>query len=162
MRRVFDIGRVADVPPMARRNYVHELRHLLAFGMFAGVVESNTSSIVAAKTFGGSDLLVTIVWTAPFIANILSIVWAAAARGRPKLQVYSVLSGCAAVALASVAFAPHDPVWGGWIFAAQILATRFFLAGVVAVRTSIWNANYGGPIGPSWWRGCNRCASSSG
>lgn len=142
MKRVFDFLRTDDVPRLARRNYVIELRHLCMWGLFSGVVEGNTSAIIASKTFGGSQLLVTTVWAIPMLANMLSIVWGALARGRPRLRSYMLLAACAIVSMGSIAVTPSEPLWGGWLFAGQLLATRLFLAGVITVRTSIWNANY--------------------
>lgn len=142
MRRISNIIRTDDVPLMSRRNYVIELRHLMAWGMFSGIVEGNISTIVVAKTFGGSDFLATTVWSIPFLANMLMVFRAGRSDTRPKLGRLITLGLCAVVAMASIVVTPSEYAWGGWLFAAQLLATRFFLAGVVAVRTSIWNANY--------------------
>lgn len=132
-----------DVPRMSRPNYAAELRHMLFWGIFAGLVEGNTSSIVASKTFHGSEFLTTVVWSTPMLANTLSLVWSGLIRGRPRRRLFVLLSGGSALAFMSVAFTPSDwQPWGAWIFAGQVAVARILLAGQVNVRTSIWSANY--------------------
>lgn len=127
---------------MSRASYFVELRHAWAWGVFAGLIEGNTASIVVSKTFAGSKLLVTVVWATPMLANVLSIVWAAWARGRAKLSVVRMLLGLSALCAFSVLLTPADARWGGWLFAAQLAGARVFLAGVVTLRASIWKLNF--------------------
>ncbi|MCG3125848.1 MAG: hypothetical protein CHACPFDD_00675 [Phycisphaerae bacterium] len=142
MNRLLDFLRVDDIPRMSRRNYLYERRHVLIWGMFAGMVEGNTASIVAAKTFDGSPLLVTAVWTTPMVANMLTIIWGVLARGRSKVRLMTTLGLAAAFFVASITFTPNSPAACGWLFAAQLLMARIFLAGVVTLRSSLWQANY--------------------
>ncbi|MCH7870273.1 MAG: MFS transporter [Planctomycetes bacterium] len=142
MRRILNITRSDDVPLMSRPNFIIERRHLMAWGMFSGIVEGNISTIVVLKTFHASEFLATTVWSIPFVANMLMVLWAGQPRSQPKLKRLITLGLCAVVSMASIFVTPSEYAWGGWLFAAQLLATRLFLAGVVAVRTTIWNANY--------------------
>lgn len=142
MNRLLDFLRIDDIPRMSRRNYLYERRHVLIWGLFAGMVEGNTASIVAAKTFHGSPLLVTTVWTTPMVANMLTIIWGVLARGRSKVRLMTHLGLAATFFVASIAFTPSSPAWSGWLFAAQLLMARVFLAGVVTLRSSLWQANY--------------------
>ncbi len=141
-RDVFDLLRTRDIPRMSRPAYLTELRHAWAWGVFAGLIEGNTASIVVAKTFAGSQLLVTVVWATPMLANVLSIVWAAWARGRAKLGAVCTLLGLSSLCAGSVLLTPTDSAWGGWLFAAQLAGARLFLAGVVTLRASIWKSNF--------------------
>lgn len=143
MPRVLDFLRTDDIPRMTRPNYAAELNHMLLWGALAGTIEGNTSSIVVAKTFGASPLLVTVVWATPMLANMLSLVWGAVIRGRRRKPLFLALNAAAIGVLASIALTPSDwRPWGGWIFAGQIALARIFLAGLVTVRTSIWSQNY--------------------
>lgn len=132
-----------DVPRMARPNYTAEMQHMLVWGVFAGVVEGNTSSIVAAKTFHASEFLTTLVWATPMLANTLSLVWGALIRGRPRRRLFVLLSAGSALGFMSVALTPSDwSPWGGWVFALQVAIARILLAGQISVRSSLWSANY--------------------
>lgn len=113
------------------------------WGVFAGLVEGNTSSIVVAKTFQASELLTTVVWTTPMLANMLSLWSAAAIRGRRRTPLFLWLAAGAILGFASVGLTPAEwSPWGGWLFAGQVAFARVMLAALLTVRTSIWNANY--------------------
>jgi MFS family permease len=136
-----DLLGVRRLPFLARRNYVVELQHLLAWGLFAGLIEGTVSAVVVSKTFGGSALLITVVQATPMVANLVSLLWGALIVGRRKLPVLTALGAASIVSAMSVALAP-DTGWGGWIFAAQIALARVFLSGVVTTRASLWKTNY--------------------
>ena len=70
-----DLFRARSLPFLSRRNYLIEVEHLLLWGMFAGMVEGGVCAVVASKTFGAGDLLITIVAATPMFANLVSIVW---------------------------------------------------------------------------------------
>ncbi|MFO0839467.1 MAG: hypothetical protein U1D55_13205 [Phycisphaerae bacterium] len=143
MLRLLDFLRIDDLPPRCRPNYLVELRHMALWGIFAGLVDGNTSSIVVAKTFGGSSLLVTIVWTSPLLAHLLSLIWSVLSRGRPRVAMYRWLALGAVASVLSVALTPsHAGPWAAWLFALQITSARIFVSGIVNVRSSIWQANY--------------------
>ncbi len=129
------------MPLMARRNYILEIRHLVFWGMFVGMFEGTISSIVVAKTFGGSDWLITFVMATPMLANLLGGVWGSVLTGRRKVRLLMGLGLAAAVVIATVALAPMTR-FGGYVFACQILLARGFLAGCITARSAIWKHNY--------------------
>ena len=143
MRRAFEFLRSADLPYLSRVNYRLERSHMLLWGVFAGLVEGDTASIVVGKTFGGSPLLVTVTAATPMLANMLSLLWGVLIRGRPRKLCFAMLALCGAACLCSIALTPSDwHPWGGWVFVAQLALARVFLAGLISVRTSMWRANY--------------------
>jgi hypothetical protein len=143
MRHALDYCSLRDIPRMSRPNFAAELRHTFLWGLFTGLVEGNTSSIVVAKTFHGSPLLITIVWATPMLANVLSLLWGVLIWGRPRKPVFISTAIVAAVSFGSVALVSSDWFpWGGWVFALQVALARIFLAGLINVRTSIWKTNY--------------------
>jgi hypothetical protein len=142
MTRLTNLFRIADIPPIPRRSYSIELRHLCSWGVFSGLIEGSTASIVMSKTFGGNETLIALVWSAPVVANLLSVFWGALARGRRKLRLFSVIGAAAVVTVASIGITPSDPDWGAWLFAGQILLTRIFMTGLITIRSEIWKANY--------------------
>ncbi len=143
MHRALEFIRSDDVPLLARTNYRLERLHMAAWGVFAGLVEGNTSSIVVAKTFNGSPFLVAFVVATPMLANLLSLLWGVFVRGRSRRSVFLLAAGLAIACIASVGLTPQgDGPWAGWLFAGQLALARIFLAGLITVRTSIWGANY--------------------
>lgn len=138
---LLDLFGVARVPMMARRNYLIEVRHLLLWGVFAGMFEGSVSSIVVAKTFNGGPWLITLVMASPMFANLLGLVWGTVATGRRKLPLFMMLSGGTVLMIGSVALAPLRPI-GGWIFAGQIILARVLLSGCMTVRSGLWKHNY--------------------
>lgn len=122
-------------------NFTIEYRHIFFWGMFVGMFEGTISSIVAIKTFHANDWLVTFVVTTPMIANLMGGVWGSILTGRGKLRLFTLFAIASACVVASVAFTPMTQ-FGGYIFAAQMLLARGFLAGCVAARAAIWKHNY--------------------
>lgn len=131
------------IPRMSRPTFLAERNHMFLFGIFAGIIEGNTSAIVVSKTFEGSYALITAVWVTPMIANVLTLLWGALLRGRPRQRVFQWSILGAVASFVSIGLTPADwRPWGGWIFFLQIAAARIFLVGVVTVRTSMWGRNY--------------------
>ena len=136
-----DLFRTQSVPHMARRNYLIEVRHLLLWGVFAGMFEGSVSSIVVAKTFNAGPWLITIVMATPMFSNLMGLVWGSVATSRRKLPLFMTLAASATVMIGSVAFAPLNE-YGGYIFAGQILLARVMLSGCMTVRSGLWKHNY--------------------
>ena len=129
------------VPYMARRNYLIEVRHMLLWGMFAGMFEGSVSSIVVAKTFNAGPWLITIVMATPMFANLLGLVWGQVATGRRKRPLFMALAGATTLVIGSVALAPANEI-GGWVFAGQVALARVLLSGCMTVRSGLWKCNY--------------------
>ncbi|MDX2199316.1 MAG: MFS transporter [Phycisphaerae bacterium] len=142
MRALFDFLRTADLPYLSRLSYRQELRHLLLWGAVVGAVEGEIASVIAAKTFHGSNFLVTVTWGVPVVVNLFNVLWGVFLRGRGRAPMYRAIAISACLTLASIFFTPSEPAWGGWLFAAQIALANFFLSGLVTLRTTIWRANY--------------------
>lgn len=139
----FSLFRTKDLPETARPHYALEWRHLVGWGILAGVVEGNTSNIVAIKTFGASKLLADVVYVTPMLANVLALSLSAWSRGRPRMQMFSFYAAIACVLVASVAVTPASAgAWAGWVFAGQIALVRIFVAGLVTLRTTLWQLHY--------------------
>lgn len=136
-----DLLRIRRVPYMARRNYLIEIQHLLFWGLFAGLVEGTVSAVVVSKTFGGSNLLITVVQATPAFANLVSLIWGALIVGRRKLPAFTAFGALAVAVALTIGVTPHNP-FGGWLFAVQIALSRMFMSGVVTARASLWKSNY--------------------
>jgi hypothetical protein len=136
-----DFFNVRRLPFMARRNFLLEMHHTLLWGVFAGLVEGTVSAVVVSKTFGGSNLLITVVQATPAFANLVSLLWGAMILGRRKIPVMTALGAASAAVTLSVIATPISPM-GGWIFALQVCLSRVFMSGVVTTRASLWKSNY--------------------
>lgn len=140
-----DLFRTRSLPYLSRRNYQLEVQLLLLWGVFAGMIEGNVCAVIAAKTFAGSDLLVTVIAATPMIANLVSLAWGVISQGRRKQVMLLWLAASALLSAASIGLTPQSD-WGGWLFAAQIGLARIFVSGVVTVRTNLWKLNYPGTV----------------
>lgn len=136
-----DIYGSRRVPYLSRYNYFHEFHHILAWGVVVGMIEGNFASIVVAKTFHGSNLLIAIASATPMAMHIVSLFWGAICVGRRKLGIFTFCTTGTALALASVAMTP-DVSYGGWLFVLQMAAAQFFQSGAVTVRSALWKSNY--------------------
>ncbi|MGE0479404.1 MAG: hypothetical protein AB7Q17_02920 [Phycisphaerae bacterium] len=132
-----------DVPWMSRPNYRREMVHVLLWGLFANLVTGTFSTIVVAKTFHASAILMPIVWATPLLADVLSFFWGVLIRGRRRVRTFTWMAVAAAVSVASIGLTPSDwHPWGGWVFALQLGVGRMFMSGLVTLRSSLWAANY--------------------
>lgn len=136
-----DILAAQGVPIMARRNYLIEVRHVMLWGVFAGMFEGSISSIIVSLTFVADPWLISIVMASPMCANLLGLVWGSVATGRRKLPLFMGLAAGTAATIASIGLTPATPV-GGWVFAAQIVVARVLLSGCLTVRSALWKRNY--------------------
>ncbi len=128
---------------MARPAFIAEWYHMAFFGIFAGIIEGNTSAIVVSKTFQASNFLITLAYATPMIANLLSLLWGAILRGRRRQRVFMMLAAGAILSFASVGLTDSRwSNWGGAVFVLQLALSRIFLSGLITVRTSMWGVNY--------------------
>lgn len=130
-----------DLPSRTRLNFVVEARHILFWGLFAGMIEGGVSAVIASKTFHAGIWLIALVQATPAVANVTSLIWGVVLVGRPKLPILLALGAACAAVTISISLTPITPS-GAWIFAAQIALSRVFMAGVVEARASLWKINY--------------------
>ncbi len=142
MQRVFDFLRADDLPLMSRGNYSAELRQIMLWGVVVGAVDGAISSIVAAKTFHANQAATTLIWSLPYMINVLNPIWGVFLRGRRRLPAFRVIAIGGLAATASVAFTPADWTHSAWVFAGQVALIHFFLSGLITLRTTLWRVNY--------------------
>ncbi len=128
---------------MARLSYRYEMRAALTFPLAASLAEGSFTSVVAAKNFGASIILMSVIAAAPMFGNIIAMMWSEIAIGRRKVPLVNMLQGGVVLMIASVALdVLLPPAWAGWIFASQIVAARLLASGITTIRAAIWRANY--------------------
>lgn len=136
-----DLLGIRTVPYVARRNYLWEFRHLLAWGMLAGLVEGQFASVVVSRSFHGGPLLIAIASATPVAAHLSSLAWGMLCVGRPKLRLFGMF-GAGTVLFAAAAAATPATALGAWLFILQMAAAQVMLTGVVTVRAALWRLNY--------------------
>jgi len=144
---VSDLFQVRRAPYLSRGNYLHEIRHIFAWGAVAGLVEGNFAALVVAKIFHGGPLLINIAATTPVAAHLANLVWGMLCVGRPKVRMMTLSAAGVVLLTGAVALVPVSPL-GAWVFVAQMAAAQFFMTGIVSTRAAMWKANY-----PQWVRG---------
>lgn len=139
----------ATLPPMLRKTYGRELVSWAFLPLMLGAIEGGTVAIVVKKAFEGQpgvdpfwlDLATAWVGAAPNVANLTSFLWAALARGRPKVAFISALQIATCVLVASIALFPRNATGLVAVCIALGLA-RIAWTGVITVRASVWRNNY--------------------
>ena len=139
----------AALPPLLRRTYGRELVSWAFLPLMLGAIEGGTIGIVVKKAFTGQpgvdpywlDLATAWALAAPNIANLSSFIWAALAKGRPKVKFIAWLQTAACVLVAAIAFFPRN---GGGLIAVCITLglARTAWTGVITVRAAVWRNNY--------------------
>jgi MFS family permease len=112
-----------------------------------GIIEGGTAAVMVRSLFGSAvpplmvDLVLAVVSAAPAWANLVSLVYARHAQGRPKVQFLRPLLLAMAVCVAALALLPGG---GAGLVAFLVLytAARLLWAGVDTVRSVIWSVNY--------------------
>ena len=112
-----------------------------------GVIEGGTAAVMVRSLFGDVatpllvDLVLGLVSAAPAWANLLSLVYARRAQGRPKVNFLRPLIAAMATCVAALALLP---VGGAGLVAFLVLygSARLLWAGIDTVRSVIWSVNY--------------------
>ena len=139
----------AALPPLLRRTYGRELVSWAFLPLMLGAIEGGTIGIVVKKAFTGQpgvdpywlDLATAWALAAPNIANLSSFIWAALAKGRPKVKFIAWLQTAACVLVAAIAFFPRNG-WGLIAVCITLGLARTAWTGVITVRAAVWRNNY--------------------
>ena len=101
--RQFLSFRTRHQPYMVRLSYRHELRSALTFPLAASLAEGSFTGVIAAKNFGASVLLMSVITAAPMFGNIMALVWSEVSMGRRKVPLVNLLQLGVVLMIASVA-----------------------------------------------------------
>ena len=135
------------LPLLLRAHYGRELGAWCLLPLMLGALEGGVVAVIAKTVFSASvhtrwlNLAVAILVGAPAFANVVSFLWAAASHGRPKIRFLVALQVAVAVCVALIAVAPAAPI-GLFGFTAGVVVARMCWSGVVALRSTVWRANY--------------------
>lgn len=136
-----DLLGIRSLPFLTRRNYLHEFQHILLWSIPAGLVEGHFASIVVARTFLGSKLLITIATATIPASYLFSLIWGMLCVGRPKIRLMTMFIAGTVFLLGAIAAIPNTSSGAIW-FLMQMAAAQILFAGVVTVRSAVWKSNY--------------------
>lgn len=134
---------------MLRRTYGRELVSWAFLPLMLGAIEGGAIAVVVKKAFEGRpgvsdawlDLATAWALAAPNVANLTSFIWAAIARGRPKVALISWLQIAACALVAAIALFPRD-AHGLLAICIALGLARTAWTGVITIRAAVWRNNY--------------------
>lgn len=130
-----------ELPYLSRRNFLVEFQQFLPWSVVAGLVEGQFGSVVVARSFEGSPLLIAIATATPISAFITSLLWGMVCVGRPKIRLLTAFTAGATLLTGLAGAIPATEAGAVW-FIAQMAAAQVLLTGVLTVRSAVWRANY--------------------
>jgi MFS family permease len=129
------------LPDSARRSLRLECVTELTVPLALALLEGGIAGVLAAKLFGASPWIVTLVTAAPMYGNLSSVLWGRLAEGRGKVRTTVLLQLGTLALIVLMATSPFLPGAVGW-FLGSYVGARFLLAGVITVRSVVWSLNY--------------------
>ena len=128
-------------PLMVRAAYRRDLAAAGTFNIPVALLEGGVVGVLSKTVFDVSNFGFAAIMAAPMFANLTSIVWTRAARGRSKARCVAGLMAALLVLVAAVALLPTDRN-GSYGLVLTVVLGRCLLAGQVSVRSAIWRLNY--------------------
>ena len=139
--------RLRAMPPDSRTHYKRELLAWAFLPMMMGAIEGGVVGVLTKRLFTGEvdetmlDWAVAALAAAQGFANISSFIWAGVSHGKNKIRFLTMLKIAVVVMIAAVAFVPRTPI-GLLLLLVCVVGTRICWAGVVTLRSTVWQANY--------------------
>ncbi len=135
-----DVG-MLELDAHAQRSFRRELLTSCTMPIAVTMMEGGFVGVLADKVYHVHPALLALITAAPMFGNLSSFLWARLAHGRRKVSFIVTLQMTLLTLVALVAFLPAGHV-GGWILAAQVVAARVVMSGMVTVRSTVWRLNY--------------------
>jgi hypothetical protein len=128
-------------PMMARPSYAREVVTYSTFPVAVAMLEGGVVGVLAKLVFDVSSFGFATIMAAPMFANLTSLVWAKLAHGRRKARFMAGVQALVLLMVAGIALLPTGQAGAAGLIVMVVLG-RCAIAGMVAVRTIIWRANY--------------------
>ena len=126
---------------MARHAYRRELWSAASFSPVAALLEGGVVGVLSKTVFEVSNFGFAAIMAAPMFANLTSLLWTRAARGRRKARFIAGIMATVCVLLAAIAVLPLSRAGAGGLVVAVVLG-RCLLAGITTVRSAVWRLNF--------------------
>lgn len=104
-------------------------------------IDGGVVSVIAAKAYSASDLVVTLLASATALAHITSFLWAKWLHGHDRVKATVALQIGTIACVALAALSPFSTA-GQWMLVALTLLARALIAGIITARGDLWRANY--------------------
>ncbi|MEM7577382.1 MAG: MFS transporter [Planctomycetota bacterium] len=131
----------AQQPVMSRPAFSRELVTAGTLPFAVAMLEGGVVGVVSKTIFNVSDLGFAAIFAAPMFANVTSLLWARLSRGKAKVAFTTMIMAVLLMLVASVAFLPTGGMGPGMLVLIVVLG-RVCMAGMVALRSTIWRMNY--------------------
>ncbi len=135
------------MPLDSRTHYKREFLAWAFLPMMMGAIEGGVVGVLTKRLFSGEvdetmlDWSVAALAAAQGFANISSFIWAGVSHGKNKIRFLTMLKIAVIVMIAAVSFVPRTPL-GLLLLLVCVVGTRICWAGVVTLRSTVWQANY--------------------
>lgn len=124
-----------------RRVFGRELLTAATMPVAVGMLDGGVVGVLGKTIFDVSNFGFAMISASPMFANLTSLFWARWSRGRKKSSfVGAVMFGLLGL-VALVSVLPTDG-WGPAALVGIVVLGRCLMAGVVAVRSTIWRLNF--------------------
>ncbi|MEM1097387.1 MAG: hypothetical protein AAGH92_01240 [Planctomycetota bacterium] len=131
----------ARQPLMSRPAFARELVTAGTLPFAVAMLEGGVVGVVSKTIFNVSDLGFAAIFAAPMFANVTSLLWARLSRGKAKIAFTTLIMAVLLMLVASVALLPTGGIGPGLLVLIVVLG-RVCMAGMVALRSTIWRMNY--------------------
>ena len=135
------------MPPESRTQYKRELLAWALLPMMMGAIEGGVVGVLTKRLFSGAvdelmlDWAVAALAAAQGFANISSFVWAGMSHGKHKIRFLTILKIAVIILIGAVSLVPRTPA-GLCVLLVCVVGSRICWAGVVTLRSTVWQANY--------------------
>jgi len=127
--------------PLVRHAYARELRSAATFSPAVALLEGGVVGVLSKTVFDVSNFGFAAIMAAPMFANLTSLFWTRAARGRRKARFVAGVMALLCVLVAAVASLPTTGLGStGLVWA--VVVGRCLLSGLITVRSAIWRLNF--------------------
>lgn len=141
VRNTLGSFRPSTVPRMSRESYRWELLGAGFFPMLIPCVEAGVLGVIAQKVYHADAWVVATIAAVPVMANLTSIVWARALRGRDRVRFVNALQLTAVLCVLGIALLPSNNA-GLALLVLGMALTRCCLTGIISGRADVWRENY--------------------
>ncbi len=135
------------MPLMSRESYRWELRGAAFFPMLIPCVEAGVLGVIAQKVYGAAPWVVATISAVPVMANLTSIVWARALRGRDRVRFVNALQMTCVFSVFALALLPTNNL-GLAMLVLLMGIVRCCLTGIITGRSDVWRENYARGVRP--------------
>lgn len=131
----------SNIGVFSRVNYGYELTSVAFMSMVVACVDGGVLGVIAQKAFDADRFMITLLASAPVLANLTSALWARWLSGHDRVRATVGFQLGVVTCVALIAAAPFSTA-GQWMLVVLALLARALVAGIITARSDLWRANY--------------------